>query len=169
MLRGVRIVHLSPEALRALADGDHERARALAPVPLTGFVLTDPRCVATWRMRAEQVAVTPGDLLWVTGLLVDEAVGVVGQGGFHGAPDAAGMVEIGYKVDPALRRRGHGRATVAALLARALSEPAVRVVRASISPTNEASLGLIAHFPFERVGEQVDEVDGLEWVFETSL
>ena len=55
---------------------------------------------------------------------------------------------------------------MAALLARAAAEPAVVTVRASISPTNEASLKTIAGYGFEKVGEQIDEEDGLEFIFE---
>jgi RimJ/RimL family protein N-acetyltransferase len=39
---------------------------------------------------------------------------------------------------------------------------------ASISPTNAASLALAAQLGFEQVGEQMDEIDGLEYVFETT-
>jgi RimJ/RimL family protein N-acetyltransferase len=37
---------------------------------------------------------------------------------------------------------------------------------ASVSPDNEASLELIAQLGFEKVGEQMDDIDGLEYVFE---
>ncbi len=39
-------------------------------------------------------------------------------------------------------------------------------VRASVSPENAASLGTIAPFGFVQVGEQMDEIDGLELIFE---
>ena len=76
------------------------------------------------------------------------------------------MVEVGYGVDPAYRRRGYARAALELLLDRARAQPDVRVLRATISPDNEASLALIAQFPFVRNGEQWDEEDGLEWIFE---
>jgi len=40
--------------------------------------------------------------------------------------------------------------------------------RPSISPDNEPSLRLAQQFGFRQVGEQMDEIDGLEYVFETS-
>jgi RimJ/RimL family protein N-acetyltransferase len=55
------------------------------------------------------------------------------------------------------------------LLARAAAEPQVAVVRASISPDNEASLATVAGFGFTRVGEQWDEEDGRELLFELSV
>ena len=76
------------------------------------------------------------------------------------------MVEVGYSVDPAYRRRGYARAAMQELLDRAIADPSVRVLRASISPDNEPSLNLVASFGLERNGEQWDEEDGLEWIFE---
>ena len=103
----------------------------------------------------------------MTGIIWDEDLGVaVGAAGFHGSPDADGMVEVGYSVDPDYRRRGYARAAMQALLDRAVADPDVRVLRATISPDNEPSLNLIASFGLERNGEQWDEEDGLEWIFE---
>ena len=44
--------------------------------------------------------------------------------------------------------------------------PEVSVVRASISPANEASLATLRPFGFEPAGQQWDEEDGLELLFE---
>ena len=41
-----------------------------------------------------------------------------------------------------------------------------RVLRASISPDNEPSLALIRKAGFVEVGSQIDEIDGLELIFE---
>jgi len=86
--------------------------------------------------------------------------------GFHGPPDENGMVEVGYTVVPEYRRRGYARAMLAALLRRAADEPQVRTVRASISPDNAASLATIRGFGFAPAGEQWDEEDGRELLFE---
>ena len=76
------------------------------------------------------------------------------------------MVEVAYFVDPAHRRRGFATALLAAALAWASADPAVRTVRASISPDNVASLATLRPFGFVEVGEQWDEEDGLELLFE---
>lgn len=91
----VRIVQLSAEAIRALADGDLAAAQGLAPVTLSPWLISEhPRSV--WQRRAAQVVQTPKDLAWVTGVLFDDVVGQsVGAGGFHAAPDQHGMVEAG--------------------------------------------------------------------------
>jgi len=44
----------------------------------------------------------------------------------------------------------------------------VHTVRASIRPDNVASRALVAQYGFVEVGEQWDDEDGLETVFEVS-
>jgi RimJ/RimL family protein N-acetyltransferase len=162
----VRIVHLSPEALAALAAGDLAGAVELTGLPLTPYTISDER-IGVWRRRATQVVETPEDLPWVTGVLVDdETDAVVGAAGYHAAPDENGMVEVGYGVDPSYRRRGYARAALLFMIDRARSDPSVQVFRVTVSPDNAASLGLVAQLPFVEVGEQWDEEDGLETIFE---
>jgi RimJ/RimL family protein N-acetyltransferase len=164
--RTVRIVRLPPESLFALAAGDLAAANAASPVPLSPWLASEA-CIEVWRYRAKQAVESPEDLPWITGALWDDDQQVtVGQSGFHGAPDAAGMVEVGYAVDPAYRRRGYARAALELAIDRARTEESVRTLRATISPDNEASLALIAQYPFVRNGEQWDEEDGLELIFE---
>ena len=164
--RRVRIVHLSPEALAALAALDLAAATELSGLALTPYVVSDER-VGVWQRRATQVLDVPEDLPWVTGVLLDDETGeVVGGAGFHAAPDADGMVEAGYGVDPAYRRRGYARAALLLMVDRARSDPSVRVFRVTVSPENAASLGLVAQLPFVEVGEQWDDEDGLEIIYE---
>jgi len=165
----VRVIQLDLPTLRALAVGDLEAANTTSPVPLTD-AFVDPDWQSTWRRRAEQGVTSPEDLDWVTGVVWDEeGHQAVGRAGFHAAPDANGMLEVGYAIDPVHRRRGFARATLAAMLDRARTTSGVRRVVASVSPDNQASLGLIAQFGFLRTGEQWDEEDGLEWVFEVPV
>jgi RimJ/RimL family protein N-acetyltransferase len=49
----------------------------------------------------------------------------------------------------------------------AASQHGIHRFIASVSPTNEPSLQLIAGFGFERTGSHIDEIDGLELEFET--
>jgi ribosomal-protein-alanine N-acetyltransferase len=162
----VRIIQLDPATLAALADGDLDRARATSPVELTEW-LAGPESVSTWRFRTKQAVESPEDLPWITGVLWDESTGTaVGKAGFHAAPNDEGMVEAGYAVDPAFRRRGYARAALETLLERARREPDARILRVTISPDNAPSLALIAQYPFVEVGEQWDDEDGLETIFE---
>jgi RimJ/RimL family protein N-acetyltransferase len=118
-------------------------------------------------MRSKQALEDPESAAWVTGVMWDEQQGIaVGRAGFHGPPDASGMVEIGYAVDPAHRRRGYARAALESLLERASREPSIRTARVTISPDNTASRHLALQYGFTAVGEQWDDEDGLEIVFE---
>ncbi|MEV6671036.1 GNAT family N-acetyltransferase [Streptomyces sp. NPDC051162] len=161
----IRFAELSGEAMSALLDGDLSAARAIAGVALTDCFLTD-RARWLWRYRLGQMAADPGRARWMVRQVVVVEGLVVGHAGFHGPPDEAGMVEIGYSIAPPFRRRGYARATLAELLRRAAAEPAVTTVRATIGPDNAASLATIAGFGFTEAGEQWDEEDGLEIVFE---
>ncbi len=76
------------------------------------------------------------------------------------------MVEIGYAVDPAYRRLGYARAALEALLQRATDEPQVHTVRVTISPDNQASYELVSQYVFTEVGQQWDDEDGLEIIYE---
>jgi RimJ/RimL family protein N-acetyltransferase len=165
----VRIVRLSPDAIAALAEGDLATADALSPVTLSAWLVSEGM-VRTWQYRSRQAVESPEDLPWITGVLWDDDAQVaVGGSGFHGAPDADGMVEVGYGVDPAYRRRGYARAALELAIEHARSEPSVHTLRATISPDNEASLVLIKQYPFVENGEQWDEDDGLELIFEMAV
>jgi RimJ/RimL family protein N-acetyltransferase len=162
----VRIVHLSAAVFRALAEGDLAAANAVGPVPVSPY-FAGPEWRATWRRRSKQVEENPASAAWVTGVIWDEKQQVaVGRAGYHGPPDPSGMVEIGYAVDPAYRRRGYARAALEALLRRAATEPQVHTVRVTISPDNIASYRLASQYGFTKVGEQWDDEDGLEIIYE---
>jgi RimJ/RimL family protein N-acetyltransferase len=118
-------------------------------------------------VRARQVAEHPDQAPWVTRLVVDRALGaVVGRAGFHGPPDEAGMVEVGYETLPEQRRLGYARAAFTALLDVARRHPQVRVLRATIAPGNEPSRALVAQYGLVEVGAQWDDEDGVETIFE---
>jgi RimJ/RimL family protein N-acetyltransferase len=162
----VRIVHLRAAAFAALADGDLATAQQACPVPLSPY-FAGPDWAAVWRLRHAQVMADPASAAWVTGVIWDDARSVAaGRAGFHGPPDPAGMVEIGYAVVPELRRQGYAAAALTALLDRTAREPAVRTVRLSIAPANSVSRRLAVRHGFREVGEQMDDVDGPEIVYE---
>lgn len=165
----IRFVKLPPDVLEALVAGDRATAAERTGVAISEF-LAGEECAWLWRIRLEQIARDPASADWVARAAVSDPDGaVVGHAGFHGPPDEHGMVEVGYTVDPAFRRRGYARAMLAELLRWARADDRVRVVRASISPENAASLATIAGFGFEKVGEQWDEEDGLETIFEVRV
>ncbi|GAA3158040.1 GNAT family N-acetyltransferase [Nonomuraea salmonea] len=165
----VRFVELTGAAMAALLNDDLPRASAEAGAGLTAYFLTD-QAKWVWRYRVNQLATDPGSAGWLTKAVVAEPDGVVvGYAGFHGPPDISGMVEIGYSVDPGHRRQGYARTMLTELMRKAAAAPEVRTVRVTISPDNTASLATIAGLGFAQVGEQWDEVDGLELVFEVRV
>jgi RimJ/RimL family protein N-acetyltransferase len=93
---------------------------------------------------------------------------VIGIIYFHGPPDQNGRAELGYTVFEPCRRRGYASEAATSMMSWARDEPGVHVFVLSISPQNEPSLAMAAKLGFKQVGTQIDEVDGLEWVFELS-
>jgi RimJ/RimL family protein N-acetyltransferase len=160
----VELSLLPAAALRALAEGDLAGASAEAGVALPAEFLEDE---SLWRLRLGQVEDDPTSAPWLVRAVVAGGE-VVGHAGFHGPPNAAGVAEVGYFIVPARRRRGHARATLGELLHFAAAH-GVRTVRAAVSPDNEASLTLIRSSGFAHVGEQWDEEDGRELVFELQM
>lgn len=161
---------LSLPVLQALQEGNLHQAQKLLPgLKLSSPFLVSEACRRVWRRRYHQIAQDPTDAIWVTRVLVHTASGeIVGRAGFHGKPDAVtGAVEVGYEIDPVHRRKGHGRAALEIMLDVAQRDPRVKCVRASVSPGNVASKNLIMQYGFGKVGEQMDEEDGLEEVYET--
>jgi RimJ/RimL family protein N-acetyltransferase len=163
-MRGVpeiRFVKLSPAVLTALVEGDLAAASAGAGIALSQYLL-DERWL--WEIRLEDIGRDPASADWIARAAVAGDV-VVGHGGFHGPPDADGIVEVAYSVDPGHRRKGYAKAMLRALLERADADPAVTAVRASIRPDNVGSRATIAGFGFKKIGEQWDPEDGLEDVY----
>ena len=96
-------------------------------------------------------------------------VRMVGHVGFHSAPDPAYLkpmighgIELGYTVFAADRRQGYAEEAVLGMVRWAEQKHAVRQIVASISPHNLPSQRLAAKLGFAKVGQHVDEVDGLE-------
>jgi ribosomal-protein-alanine N-acetyltransferase len=165
----IRFVPLTVAAMGALLDGDLAGGSAEAGTELSDYFISE-RAQHLWRRRVDQIAEDPTAAPWVAAAVIDAETGyAVGYAGYHGPPDEAGMIEMGYTVVPERRRLGYATAIVAALLRRAVDEPGVSVLRATISPENAASLATIAKFGFARDGEQWDDEDGLELIFEHSV
>ena len=168
-VRRVELIELNHETMFALAVGDLAGAQVHSSIPLSPFFSREDQR-GVWLRRAEQIARDPAEAHWVTRVVWDPGLGkAVGRAGFHGQPDERGMVEIGYETDPQFQRLGYAKGAVAALIAWATLEPEVRVVRASVSPTNDTSLRIVRSFGFVAVSEQWDEEDGLEIVHELDL
>jgi ribosomal-protein-alanine N-acetyltransferase len=125
-----------------------------------------------FEMRSIQVLTDPASLAWLARALVmiDPETGrrrMVGSVGFHAPPSGEPPhVEIGYHVEPDFRRQGLATEAVRAMLDWAAGQ-GINRFRATVAPTNAASLATTAQFGFEQVGVHWDEIDGEELVLET--
>jgi RimJ/RimL family protein N-acetyltransferase len=162
------LVLLSIPAYRALVHGRLTEAEGLIGARLGSSELGSSN--RTVRRRLAQLERDPAQLPWLLRAMVLRGRGeVVGQIGFHAPPDRDGMVEIGYTVAEPWRRQGLATESAQALWAWAAGRPGVRRLRASIAPGNVASIAIAARLGLTEVGRQMDEEDGQEIVFETSL
>lgn len=158
---------ISQDALEALQADDLSCASRIMNLELPDFFLLEGWL---WRIRVHQVHRSPGDAPWlVRAAVLEPDRVVVGHAGFHGPPDASGMVEIGYTIVPEHRGKGFARLVLSALLRQAAASNEVTTVRATISPDNLPSLKVVTAAQFGHVGEQWDEVDGTELIFEKHL
>jgi GNAT superfamily N-acetyltransferase len=94
---------------------------------------------------------------------------IVGSAGFHDYPDENGMIEIGFGIVPDRQRQGYGLELLHGMWQMISARPDVRILRYTVSPDNQASMYIIEKLGFEQVGEQIDEEDGLELIFEMPL
>lgn len=94
---------------------------------------------------------------------------IIGSAGFHDFPDKNGMIEIGFGIVPERQRQGFGIELLHGMW-RAISERSdVKILRYTVSPENEASMHIINKLGFNLIGEQMDEDDGLELIYELPI
>jgi ribosomal-protein-alanine N-acetyltransferase len=162
------LVSFTPRAMRAVLDGDlataEEELHAAVPRGLR------ERLGELFERRLADVDRDPSVLPWMArAMVLTDNLGVrrvIGSVGFHGAPNEDGQVEIGYHVEPGFRRRGFATEAVRALLEWAAAEHGIRHFRASVAPSNEPSLAVVARLGFRQTGVRWDELDGEQLVFE---
>lgn len=121
------------------------------------------------QFRIADLEAKPESQVWLgRAIVVSDHAGrhIVGSVGFHGPPDAAGRLEVGYHVEVPYRRRGVATEAVRAMLDWAFREHGVTRFRAATVPDNVASQGVLAGLGFRRTGVQLDDLDGEELVFE---
>ena len=168
LTRRLRLVPLPLEAIVALLAGDRQTAehRLGLPIPEGFGDDADRHFLTLQKQRLEQLPERRG---WMVRLMVLRTAGtVIGSIGFHGPPELVGRAEIGYTVFSAWRRQGYATEGVRALVEWAAGQ-GCRSVFLSIGPLNEPSLKIAQRLGFRQVGEQQDEIDGRELVFELSL
>jgi RimJ/RimL family protein N-acetyltransferase len=168
----LELILLSPQAVDALLEGRHADAeRELdASIPARW---PDEHDAGFLRYRMRQLERAPQAEPWlVRAVILREPVrAMIGHAGFHGQPGINGKqdpeaVELGYTIFEPHRGRGYATEAAQALMDWAASEKGIRRFIASVAPTNDPSLAIVKKLGFVQTGEQWDEEDGLELVFE---
>jgi RimJ/RimL family protein N-acetyltransferase len=113
-----------------------------------------------WIARVRTTAV--GDPWSLSFRVVERASGsAVGGCAFKGPPDADGIVEVAYGIDPPHRGCGFATEVAGALAGFAFASGRVQRVRAHTKPDSDASVRVLVKCGFHRVGEVMDPEDGL--------
>jgi RimJ/RimL family protein N-acetyltransferase len=164
----LRLIALPPEAVRGLLGGDRASASRVLGLSLPEAFPAGPDD-GFLQVQLRRMEEDPGGRGWcVRAMVRKEDSTVIGSCGFHGPPKAVGRAEIGYTVFQRFRSRGYATEAAQGLIewARHTGE---RTIFASAVPTNGPSLAVLHRLGFRHTGEQMDEIDGRELVFELGL
>ncbi len=160
--------HISASDLITLFE-DRDDAAALASEDFTNplRVLIDFQGPLAWRVP--QVKADPTCNKWfVRWIVLKEKQEIIGSTSFHGAPDSEGMLEIGLGIESEYQRQGFAKEALLGMWRWAVTFPEVRTFRYTVSPDNAASIAVIKYFGFEFKGQQMDEIDGAEDIYDMS-
>jgi RimJ/RimL family protein N-acetyltransferase len=129
--------------------------------------LMDDKGPLGWRVP--QVKENPRTNKWfVRWIVLTESMEIVGSTSFHGVPDSSGMIEIGLGIDARFHNRGFATEALLGMWRWVLESPEVNILRYTVSPDNGPSIRVINKFGFSLVGQQIDEEDGPEDIYEMS-
>jgi [ribosomal protein S5]-alanine N-acetyltransferase len=121
------------------------------------------------RWRVPQVKADPTTNKWfVRWIVIRESKEIVGSISFHAPPDEVGMVEIGFGISELCRNQGFGKEALLGMWAWVIDQPGVTTLRYTVSATNGPSMSIINALGFAHVGQQIDEEDGPEEIYEMS-
>lgn len=163
----LELVLMTLTFMEALQRRDLAAASAELDADVPAWLADDMQDFLVYRLA--QVRGDPSIRGWLgRSMVFTEADGsrhVIGSIGFHGPPEE-GKLEIGYRVDPRYRNRGLARESATAMYAWAHDKHGISTFVAAVAPDNIPSLNLIDEFGYVVQGEQMDDIDGLELVFE---
>jgi [ribosomal protein S5]-alanine N-acetyltransferase len=162
--------HLPRQAMEAGLSGDLRTVEIHLDATVAADLADDP---AVLRFALAQLAADADYLPWsVRALILKESGEMVGHIRFHSRPDpdylrpyAEKAVEFGYVVFSAHRRRGYAAEAIDGIIRWAQDEHDIQRFIVTIAPDNVASLRLADRFGFRKIGQHVDEVDGIEGIY----
>ena len=117
--------------------------------------------------RVPQVKADPATNKWfVRWIVLKENREVIGSTSFHGTPNAQGMMEIGLGIESQYQNQGYAKEALLGMWRWVLTFPEVNTLRYTVSPENLPSIAVIKYFGFDFKGQQIDEEDGPEDIYE---
>jgi ribosomal-protein-alanine N-acetyltransferase len=129
--------------------------------------LMDDKGPLAWRVP--QVKEDPALNRWFVRWIVLRSTGeIIGSTSFHGAPNSDGMIEIGLGIHEGFRNLGYAKESLLGMWRWAMGEPQVEILRYTVGVNNAPSIHVIESLGFHYQGEQIDEEDGPESIFEMS-
>jgi ribosomal-protein-alanine N-acetyltransferase len=132
-----------------------------------GHLVDDPGPLP---FRIQRIRVQPELAKYLLRLIVArERREIIGSAGFQAGPDEAGMIEIGLGIVSEFRGRGYAQEALHGMWGWVSQEPAVTTLRYTVSPANGPSQAIIKKFGFQFLGQQIDEEDGPEDIFEMGV
>ncbi len=165
---------MTEDFLEATLDEDAEKTESLLGLKVSQDWLDE---IDLTTLRLEDYRADAEYILWgLRAIGLKESNEMVGFIGFHTRPNpdylqkyAPHAIEFGYTTFFEHRRRGYAREAVIGLLGWAVKQHPIDTFIAAVSPTNIASTTMIKKLNFEKLGEQIDEIDGLEFVYGLSV
>lgn len=160
-------LHLIPgdDLIAMLRAPDTPGLLADAPYTNEHRVLLDDPGPLPWRVP--QVEEDPGRNRWFIRFIVLRSTRVaIGSISFHGVPDDDGMVEVGLGIEQSHRGNGYATEALLGMWGWACEQPEVRTLRYTVAPDNTPSVAIIRSYGFQHRGQQIDEIDGPEDIYE---
>jgi ribosomal-protein-alanine N-acetyltransferase len=160
---------MTPEFIDAVLDDRREEAAALIGIELPDeFPSQGERSFLGLRLR--QMREDERFQTWCPNAVVLDGR-MIGHAGYHGPPGVNSVrneaaVEFGYKIFPSWQGRGYATQVAVMLMELAEQRAGIRHFVLAVSPANDPSLAIVRKLGFVRTGEQWDEEDGLEHIFE---
>jgi RimJ/RimL family protein N-acetyltransferase len=166
----LRLISMTPQFLSASLIGKPEDASEAIGLNLPDEWLAESGLMD---IRLYQLEQDPSLQPWLLRAVAlrDEPI-MIGHIGFHSQPGpdylreyAPEGVEFGYTIYPHYQRQGYASEACAALMDWATADHDVHQFIVTIAPDNVPSQRIAQRFGFSKVGEYMDEVDGLEEIY----
>ena len=166
----LRLIPMSVTFLAASLAGNHRAAREAI-----GLALPEEWFVEQLLMdiRLAQLQQEPALQPWLLrAIVLNEEATMIGHIGFHSAPAPDYLqpyaplgIEFGYTIYPEHRQQGYASEACAGLMDWATAVHDITQFILTIAPDNIPSQRIAQRFGFVKVGEHIDEEDGLEEIF----